>query len=74
MSKEKILERRVDFLTEFILAMRKQDIEKRFMDRFERQDREWITDTCKVFEVDSEPYLTRYDLNLGYKLWISSTQ
>ena len=65
MTVEEILERRVDYLVDFVVAMKDNDLSPKLLDEFKTRDRDSLTHFCYAVDVEPEPYLARYDRGVG---------
>ena len=60
-AKEEVLEKRVDFMVDFILAMRKNDIPERMLNMFKIQDRNFLYEFCYKIDIEPDKYVQDYD-------------
>ena len=60
-TKHEVLEKRVDFMVEFIVAMRKWQIPENVLNVFRIEDREFLYKFCYKVDIEPEPYIKMYD-------------
>lgn len=60
-TKQEVLEHRVDFMVDFILAMRKNDIPERMLNIFKVQNRDFLYEFCYRVETEPDKYVADYD-------------
>lgn len=60
-TKIEVLEKRIDYIANFYVSMKKQDIPERVLNIFRLKDRDFIYDFCYKVDLEPEPYIKMYD-------------
>jgi hypothetical protein len=56
-----VLEKRVEFMVQFIVSMELNGIPERVINYFEAQDRDFLYNFCDKLDIEPDKYIQEYD-------------